>query len=589
MERAAKKGDDALAAKHKEVAAKGAAAAARGARSHYKLTVTDNGAGMPHESVPDLLGRVLSGTKYGVCQTRGKFGLGAKMALIWSKMSTGLPIDVRTSTSASGGISHTVLDIDIHRNEPNVHSAAVEGNPGGWRGTSLAVTIEGSWTYARSKVLRYLRQIAVITPYAQFKFVYEGEAGKGSLALTFARRTDAVPPPPAPVKHHPASVDLELVKRLLATTRAPTLRAFLAREFSCVSKAHADRLAAEARAGMAPDTDPRSLDAKQAARLHQLLHEAKFDDPSGDHLSPAGACVCVWGGGAGGLRTDGPPLLPRLPLASLPGEYNLRLGITKEFRPDLVATHQGEPRVLEGHAFVVEAAVSLGGRGVKPGINVHRFANRIPLLFEAGSDVITRTATKRVNWGAYKISQATDRVGVFVSVVSTRIPYKGAGKEYIADDMDDMVAAVKAAVQACGVQLKVKIARAAAAREQAHRKKNLAKYVPSAAHALFAVMEAMADAPAVGSKRRKLEAASDILAGVRDGSTTEATLVKRLTEHVEKADTDAALEFQMQQGLAAPGGRVDAWLVPDARGGAGAARHGPDLDAGAAIIRLLLP
>jgi len=38
--------------------------------------------------------------------------------------------------------------------------------------------------------------------------------------------------------------------------------------------------------------------------------------------------------------------------------------------------------VLDGHAFVVEAAVSVGGREIKPGINVNRFANRIPLLFE---------------------------------------------------------------------------------------------------------------------------------------------------------------------------------------------------------------
>jgi hypothetical protein len=30
---------------------------------------------------------VLSGTKYGVRQTRGKFGLGAKMALLWSKVT----------------------------------------------------------------------------------------------------------------------------------------------------------------------------------------------------------------------------------------------------------------------------------------------------------------------------------------------------------------------------------------------------------------------------------------------------------------------------------------------------------------------
>lgn len=39
--------------------------------------------GMAHKDIPDMLGRVLSGTKYGVKQTRGKFGLGAKMALIW--------------------------------------------------------------------------------------------------------------------------------------------------------------------------------------------------------------------------------------------------------------------------------------------------------------------------------------------------------------------------------------------------------------------------------------------------------------------------------------------------------------------------
>jgi DNA topoisomerase VI subunit B len=70
----------------------------------------------------------------------------------------------------------------------------------------------------------------------------------------------------------------------------------------------------------------------------------------------------------------------------------------------------GEVRVFEGHAFIVEAAVSVGGRELKPGINVYRFANRIPLLFEGGSDVITRTATKRINWGAYKINQSSDKV-----------------------------------------------------------------------------------------------------------------------------------------------------------------------------------
>ena len=41
------------------------------------------------------------------------------------------------------------------------------------------------------------------------------------------------------VKHHPASVDLELIKRLLATTKCKTLQQFLAREFSSISKDYA--------------------------------------------------------------------------------------------------------------------------------------------------------------------------------------------------------------------------------------------------------------------------------------------------------------------------------------------------------------
>lgn len=55
----------------------------RGASGIYKVTCKDNGQGMHHKDIPNMLGRVLSGTKYGVKQTRGKFGLGAKMALLW--------------------------------------------------------------------------------------------------------------------------------------------------------------------------------------------------------------------------------------------------------------------------------------------------------------------------------------------------------------------------------------------------------------------------------------------------------------------------------------------------------------------------
>lgn len=51
----------------------------------------------------------------------------------------------------------------------------------------------------------------------------------------------------------------------------------------------AGRLISEMQAGVDASTSTRIVSASQATRLHQILHEAKFADPSGNHLSPAGA------------------------------------------------------------------------------------------------------------------------------------------------------------------------------------------------------------------------------------------------------------------------------------------------------------
>lgn len=47
------------------------------------------------------------------------------------------------------------------------------------------------------------------------------------------------------------------------------------------------------------------------------------------------------------------------------------------------------------------------------------------------------------SWSSYKINQVQDKIGVFVSIVSTKIPFKGTGKEYIGDDITEIASAVK--------------------------------------------------------------------------------------------------------------------------------------------------
>ena len=48
---------------------------------YYLVSCKDNGCGILTKNIGEMLGRVLSGSKHGVRQTRGKFGLGAKMVL----------------------------------------------------------------------------------------------------------------------------------------------------------------------------------------------------------------------------------------------------------------------------------------------------------------------------------------------------------------------------------------------------------------------------------------------------------------------------------------------------------------------------
>ncbi|XVE60067.1 hypothetical protein DITRI_Ditri05aG0096600 [Diplodiscus trichospermus] len=489
----------------------------RGEASFYRVTCRDNGRGMPHDDIPNMFGRVLSGTKYGLKQTRGKFGLGAKMALIWSKMSTGLPIEISSSMRGQSFISFCRLDIDIHRNIPHIHLNEKHDNKDRWHGAEIQVVIEGNWTTYRSKILHYMRQMAVITPYAQFLFKFVSDAPDKNVTIKFARRTDVMPPVPVETKHHPSSVDILLIKRLISETSKQNLMQFLQHEFVNIGKSLAERLIGEMGPEFSPKMAVKSLTDQQIVRIHQLFRQAKFDDPSGDCLSPA-------------------------------GEYNLRLGIIKELHPDMVATYSGSAQVFEGHPFIVEAGVSVGGKDVKQGLNIFRFANRIPLLFEQGGDVVTRTALKRIIWSNYKINQTQDKIGVFVSIVSTKIPFKGTGKEYIGDDISEIASAVKSAIQQCCIQLKSKIVKRMQAREQQERKRNLSKYIPDATNAVYDVLKEMAKSHA-SKKKRYEEVDGDILQKVSDELITEETLKEKLTQHVEKVDYEMALEYATQSGV----------------------------------------
>ncbi|CAN6440368.1 unnamed protein product [Victoria cruziana] len=433
--------------------------------SFFRVTCKDNGKGMPHEDIPNMFGRVLSGTKYGLKQTRGKFGLGAKMV-----------------TFAFVLIIFPVFLANTLLNVPYVHVRDKLDNKEKWHGAEIQVIIEGNWTTYRSKILQYMRQMAVITPYGQFLFRFISDIADKNITVRFSRRTDVMPPVPSETKHHPSAVDLLLIKRLIAETSKPNLLQFLQYEFVNISKSHADRLIASSCYQYC------SSFVSHPLLFCAMLANTFFNDFS-QCLSPA-------------------------------GEYNLRLGIIKELHPDMVATYAS-------------------------------------------------------SWNSYKINQAQDKIGVFVSIVSTKIPFKGTGKEYIGDDIDEIASAVKASIKQCCLQLKSKIVKKIQARERQERKRNLFRYIPDVSRAIYEVLERMATDRVGDQKHERTEKGkkkrlrgedeqsqnvdprqqyyeyedADILHKVLMKEISQATLREKLSEHVEKVDYEMVLEYAAQSGV----------------------------------------
>lgn len=62
------------------------------------------------------------------------------------------------------------------------------------------------------------------------------------MTIKFARRTDVMPPVPLETKHHPSSVDLLLIKRLISETSKQSLLQFIQHEFVNIGKGYAERL-----------------------------------------------------------------------------------------------------------------------------------------------------------------------------------------------------------------------------------------------------------------------------------------------------------------------------------------------------------
>ncbi len=351
--------------------------------------------------------------------------------------------DSLSDVRLASGINEFEISIDIQQNKPRIRRDIVKANPSCWRGTIVEYTLEGDYLRAMPKILEYLRQTAMVNPYAEITFIDP----RGRLYY-FERVTKTMPTPPKETLPHPHGCDVETLQRIINTTDSKTMAAFMISHFHRVGEKTAKAFLEAA--GILPEKNPRRLSSEEIVRVIQAMKTFS------DFLPPDASCLS--------------PL----------GQELLSTGIKKELKPEFVAVEQRNPSAYAGYPFIVEVAIAYGGEIPKTmGITLYRFANRIPLLYDEASDISRIVVNEQINWRHYKVTQDMP-VAVIVHICSTKVPYKTVGKEFIAD-RPEVEREIKNGINSVARRLAVFLTRKISVEHERKRIDVFSRYLPKVA------------------------------------------------------------------------------------------------------------
>ncbi|MFW9980481.1 MAG: DNA topoisomerase VI subunit B, partial [Candidatus Thorarchaeota archaeon] len=359
---------------------------------NFDLTVKDNGKGIRRRDIPILIGKMLTGTKFTLRQSRGTFGLGGSLALLYGQVTTQEPIKIVTGRRYEEFGHRVVMRLDIETNQPIIIQEEKISKSPEEMGTMVSFQLQGDWIRSKRRIIDYFTQTAIIVPHASLLLETPDDE-----VLKFDRLIEQLPVAPKEMKPHPSGIDVEMLKKMIGVTRALNLKSFMKSSFQRVGVSTAEEFLQYSQ--LECDRVPSSLQQHElVSMMNSLASYEKFLPPSPKSLSPAGTILLMAG--------------------------------VQRLSPDFAVFRQRAPNVYEGHPFIVETGVAYGG-GLRSGIEIYRFANRIPLLYDERSDVAYRVV-KDLNLKHYGLKQ-DDPIAFVVHICSTKIPYKTVGKEYIAD------------------------------------------------------------------------------------------------------------------------------------------------------------
>ena len=415
-------------------------------KEHYILRHKDNGPGIPEDYVMRVYCSMFSGSKFRNIQSRGQQGLGCSGCVLLSQMTTGKPARVISCYKENGEIKGVKMkfQMDVKNNRGILMER--EDYPAESTGVCIELQFkEVSYSLAEQGAFEYIRRTMIGNPHA--KITFRDPSGHKYI---FKRAADIVPILPKEVLPHPKGVSADDLMTMAQNTDSRRYKSMLTSSLSRMSNKRVDEISELTKI----DTNkrPKDLTFPEAEAIVQCFKKMKFMAPPTDGLIPIGS-------------------------------EQIEKGMKQILKPEFVTTITRKPVTYQGGvSFIIEAGLAYGGdagRVVKEQrkSEIMRFANRVPLTFDAGSCAITE-ALKSIDWKRYGLRDLDNTpLTLFVNIISTQVPYLSTGKQSVSPE-PEIVHEIRQSTMKLARKLQKHLRAKKAAKEKEKRSKVFEDYVP---------------------------------------------------------------------------------------------------------------